>query len=669
MILKSLTMHNIRSYTDAKIDFPLGSALLSGDIGSGKSTILMAIDFALFGVRRGEIAGSDMLRHGKKNGYVRLEFEIDGRRFSVQRSLDRKKSIGQTAGFLVVNGIEFEYMPTELTAKIMEILGYPELKKGSSVFRYTVYTPQEEMKHILLFAEDRLNILRKIFNVDKYGRIRENTDQFISELRARKRELESYVRDIDEKVSEKKKKEDEVSKIIFDIRHYASLLMDIDQHIVSVKGDIERTRKEIDALMQLKQELVLKESELKTKKSRVSSIERDIEEYTSKIKDMEKTLSAHIERPHIDEQLLASELRAFEIDRDALIKQKALIADEIKRLKDVLENKICSFCGQSIHDTHKFAANIGTKAKHLDDLEKKIIEIKDKMEDYLLLKDKWKDYGHKIENRNTIERHARDMQTRKSRYEEENLMLESDIRKLVQEIERIRPPLERFEDVKSIYDSAERRHNELVNEKLNNSKIKSRLEQQKEDLMGYINQLANEIEKKHSEKRRIEGLNEIMSWLDGNFMNLMQTMEQHVMLALQYEFNTFFQSWFEIIMQNGLSVRIDDNFSPVIAQNGFDTEYQNLSGGEKTSVALAYRLALNKVINAISENIKTKDIIILDEPTDGFSNDQLDRLRDVINQLQLKQVIIVSHEPKIDTFVKNVIKLYKDNHVTRIEYQ
>src|SRR3989338_5098795 len=134
-----------------------------------------------------------------------------------------------------------------------------------------------------------------------------------------------------------------------------------------------------------------------------------------------------------------------------------------------------------------------------------------------------------------------------------------------------------------------------MNEKLNNTKIKSRLEQQREDIMNYINHIADEVEKKQMEKTRIEGLNEIINWLDGNFMNIMEIMEQHVMLALQYEFNTFFQSWFEIIIQNGISVRIDENFAPVISQNGFETDYQNLSGGEKTSVALAYRLALNKV--------------------------------------------------------------------------
>ena len=136
MLLKSLTLHNIRSYTDVTINFPLGSTLLAGDIGCGKSTILMAVDFALFGIRRGEISGSDLLRHGKNSGYVRLEFEVNGRTYTVQRRLDRKKNINQASGSLVVDGIEFEYMPTELTAKILELLSYPqEIRKGNSVFR------------------------------------------------------------------------------------------------------------------------------------------------------------------------------------------------------------------------------------------------------------------------------------------------------------------------------------------------------------------------------------------------------------------------------------------------------------------------------------------------------------------------------------------------------
>jgi exonuclease SbcC len=51
MIFKTLSLNNIRSYkTNEPIEFPIGTSLFEGDIGSGKSTILMAIEFALFGL-------------------------------------------------------------------------------------------------------------------------------------------------------------------------------------------------------------------------------------------------------------------------------------------------------------------------------------------------------------------------------------------------------------------------------------------------------------------------------------------------------------------------------------------------------------------------------------------------------------------------------------------
>jgi exonuclease SbcC len=66
-------------------------------------------------------------------------------------------------------------------------------------------------------------------------------------------------------------------------------------------------------------------------------------------------------------------------------------------------------------------------------------------------------------------------------------------------------------------------------------------------------------------------------------------------------------------------------------------------------------------------NIKTKDIVILDEPTDGFSDAQLDKMRDVLEQLNIGQLIIVSHEQKIEGFVENVIRLKKENGVSCVD--
>jgi exonuclease SbcC len=65
--------------------------------------------------------------------------------------------------------------------------------------------------------------------------------------------------------------------------------------------------------------------------------------------------------------------------------------------------------------------------------------------------------------------------------------------------------------------------------------------------------------------------------------------------------------------------------------------------------------------------IKTRDLVILDEPTDGFSDQQLDKMRGVLDQLNVKQLIIVSHEQKIETFVDNIIKLKKEQGLSKLE--
>jgi len=177
--------------------------------------------------------------------------------------------------------------------------------------------------------------------------------------------------------------------------------------------------------------------------------------------------------------------------------------------------------------------------------------------------------------------------------------------------------------------------------------------------------LAKEIERKNNVKQKISKINELNNWLQEYFITLTEIMERHVMLKLYHEFNELFVRWFDILIEDEtMSTRLDDEFTPIIEQNGYEISFENLSGGERTACALAYRLALNKTINDVMSRIKTKDLIILDEPTDGFSNEQLDKVRDVLEQLNMKQVIIVSHESKVESFVNSVVRIEKREHIS-----
>jgi len=169
------------------------------------------------------------------------------------------------------------------------------------------------------------------------------------------------------------------------------------------------------------------------------------------------------------------------------------------------------------------------------------------------------------------------------------------------------------------------------------------------------------------EKKKREELKELSHWLEEYFLNVTQIIEKQVMVTIYRLFNELFKEWFSILIDDEtVYARIDDSFSPIIEQNGYETPFTYLSGGEKTSCALAYRLALNRVINDIIQNIKTKDLLILDEPTDGFSEEQLDKVREVLEKLQLRQTIIVSHESKIESFVRQTIRLKKEGDVSLV---
>ncbi|MDP2628917.1 MAG: SMC family ATPase, partial [Nanoarchaeota archaeon] len=219
MLLKKIKLENIRSYLDSEIVFPEGSTLLAGNIGCGKSTILLGIDFALFGLTRGILNGNALLRNGKDFGGVELTFDLDGREVIIKRGL-KKNSTGivQDTGHIILDGVREEKSAVELKQAIIDLLNYPKdllTKSKGLIYRYTVYTPQEEMKQILLGDNEvRLNTLRKVFGIDKYKRIQENSKLFLAKLREKRKELIGRISDLEDKKKEKLFREEEKDNVL-----------------------------------------------------------------------------------------------------------------------------------------------------------------------------------------------------------------------------------------------------------------------------------------------------------------------------------------------------------------------------------------------------------------------------------------------------------------------
>ena len=295
MLLKSVKLSNIRSYLNETISFPEGSVLLEGDIGSGKSSILLAIEYALFGIKTAHYNAYSLLRHGKSSGFVELAFNVDGKDYIIHRKLKRSKNdIKQEAGYIIKNGLKKDGTATELKSEIFEILGYPKelLSKGKDIiYRFTVYTPQEEMKQILFEDKDiRLDTLRKVFDIDKYKRIRENTTLFLRYLKEKKRENEGMISDLVEKKKQKDEREKEIKEIEAEIKKLMPKLEEIKDNSNKKENELKKNEDDIKKLNDLKLEFNENNVELRNRNVQKKQKEKEINELEEEVKGLEEEL-------------------------------------------------------------------------------------------------------------------------------------------------------------------------------------------------------------------------------------------------------------------------------------------------------------------------------------------------------------------------------------------
>jgi len=247
-----------------------------------------------------------------------------------------------------------------------------------------------------------------------------------------------------------------------------------------------------------------------------------------------------------------------------------------------------------------------------------------------------------------------------------NLLLTKDIEILSKHLESLQESSFGLSKFTGIFESKQKEFEDLLNKEKMAEIRSAELKKEIEVFSMQIQELKEKIKKTKALELELHHLTELENWLSKKFVPLISFIEKNVMIKLKAEFSQLFSEWFAMLVSESFNVYLRDDFTPVIEQQDYEIDYSYLSGGERTAVALAYRLSLNQVINSLLSKIKTRNLVILDEPTDGFSEQQLDKMRDVLQELSAEQLIIVSHEQKIEGFVDNVLKFKKEKGVSVI---
>lgn len=821
MLFKSLKLQNIRSYVEETITFPEGSVLLAGDIGAGKSTILLAIEYALFGTKRGELEASSLLRMGSHAGRIELLLELQGKEIKISRTVRRTpNSIKQEAGFLVINNVRLDATPMELRAKILDLLGYPKealTQTKDLIYRYTVYTPQEQMRQILYDdKETRLNTLRKVFNIDKYKHIKENSQMLGKELRSRRRILEEMLVSLPQlqqqkkalagQRQEKEKKHAEEMPLLLALQEKKTAreqaiaetevkqkeLQQLQQELAVITAGLEKNKKEQqqaeekagqckeqretlqkklqplpekptplskeqllqeiekeeETFQKIKQNLLLSQQEQKALEEGRQRLEQEIallgnineqqKEMEQQLNALEKEISG---KSPVEKQLQEKEQQLLELTRQLAswdVKQKTS-KETAERMK-ILDT--CSLCLQHVEHTHK-ENMIQTQQALFEQATKECVRIKQEQQllqkatgeekqqfQGILLAEKKKAAlqsslqnilqkqrekqlkGMELEKKEqalqelqikilalqktpleqlqqgfaekktvlqklyawetavleqkNLELLMNEKQSQQFQQEKELLELKKQEQKEKEKQQQLQKQAEQYTGLSLLFEQQKKELQQRQEQEKQQAILLATQEKEISSLLEQEKLLEKEIQEKEAVQKQMQQIALYAQWIEDFFVPLVAVMEKQVLLQLHATFQEFFTKWFVTLMGDAMTGRLNEEFTPVIEQNGFEVEATDLSGGEKTAVALAYRLALNKVINDFMTTITTKEVIILDEPTDGFSAEQLDKVRDVLDELEMRQIILVSHEAKMESFVEHVLRVEKIGHVSRI---
>lgn len=151
--------------------------LIHGATGAGKTTILDAICFALYGTASGDERDGVMMRSkgisDKINTEVEFSFALGEKIYNVSRILsynpNRKTNKNQISANIELDGEIIETQSTRVTNMVTELLGF-----NVKQFRQVVLLPQGEFKNFLSAkSDDRQPILDALFNAELYKRIEE----------------------------------------------------------------------------------------------------------------------------------------------------------------------------------------------------------------------------------------------------------------------------------------------------------------------------------------------------------------------------------------------------------------------------------------------------------------------------------------------------------------
>ena len=686
-MITSIELGDFLSHSNTKLEFENGVTVFVGDNGAGKSSIIDAITFALFGQHTRK-SNKGLIKRGANQGFAKVRFSVNSKQFEAVRKIDSKGTLAAKFAEVIdddrieIAAGERKQFGESMTHEVERIIGldFEKLKIASIVQQGELNTiinaKPKEFKELLnaIIGIDKLDIASeamKTVNKKFREKIKEDVGYDDTHIEILLRDLEKYEKEIEESKPQKDQLELKQEKL--------------KNEVNELRGKIETETPKIDKIKQIE---LRKKELLSYAKEAIREIQREINENERKIHDCEGCFE-HIELrldleskiQKVEDAIEDTVKKIQEMTNQTIsLKEKQLLASKLQ----LIDNK-CPVCDSNVEKLNPLFQEDHLRQEILE-LQKQIVS-KEKEND--MYNQKRKEFSvklqnardaeatlraHSINNKEELIKIQKDTEVKKQKIPlttNQNLL---EISTIDQHANMIFKNISKLEVETKGFDEQEFNNlKKIVNEK---QMSLSQIDQQIGAILEKISKGEEQIiviKKAVSElkivKEYVTNLNEIQTNVfsrDGPVATSLRSWALNTISAKASEYLTLLNTKIQRI---SLSEKTRDISIACYSKNEV-LELESLSGGEKVSVALALRLGMASLLGASNLNL-----MILDEPTTHLDAERkkslvgvLSQLSDISNSESRMQFLIITHDAEIfeDSTVEQIYKFESSEQGSKV---
>jgi len=690
-MIRNIELVDFLAHSNTKLEFENDATVFVGDNGAGKSSIIDAITYSLFGKHTRGNNNKRMIRRGANQGFAKIEFTANGKNYQAIRKIDSKGTL--TAQFAedvdgklvpIAEG-ERKQFGESMTKRVEETLGmdFKKLKIASIVqqgeLNSIIKAEPKEFKELLntIIGIDKLdaaltsmrtvqrefrNIIQKKFGYDdtqvellenkiaEYQNESKNAQPRLEQLDVEKKEQELLIMKLEKQIQNDSTKESQLKDLESrkkEWQEYAKDVIKSIQNEVAEKEEIVNDCKPCFAISKNKNEIEL---EINKTKKELSVIE-------SELSDLDKKQVRLEEHEELAEKLVLKDGKCpvcdSTVDHLKPLFQKKHIEDEIKEIEKKIE--------KLENEKDELGQNINNLSDELE---------KSKRAETILSTYKIKNEAQLDEIIAEIKTKVKQMQkipiTINSGQLVEAASLDSHAKTIYENIVSLEKSTSGFDQQEFLKNKKSRDYSMTRLSKIN---------QEYGEISGNIKKTKMELEKLDStltELKHVQGYVTELEHIQENVYNrdgpVGKSLRSWALDIISQKASEYLEKLNTKIQRISLSEKTRVNISCYSRNTMLDLE--SLSGGEQVSIALALRLGMSHLLGSSNLNF-----MILDEPTAHLDNERRKSLVNVLSQLtSLKeddssmQFIIITHDAEIfdDSSVENIYKFESNPNGTVI---